>query len=195
MSKERMQQEREKTFHKILDASWDIAVKEGVNAISIRKIASALNFAPNNLYNYFANKNELLLYMKKDSYQWSSDIITNHKSVKNGFCNLFKEISEKLLLSALQEPEKYIVMTSNLIMDNQEEMDKQMTEFVAGKIKEGIAVGELADVDPVTTAVNLRMIQISFVRTVSSYSNITKEEILKMHDNLMEVLFNGIKKR
>lgn len=195
MSKERMQQEKENTLRRILDQAWKIAIEDGVDAISIRKIASAMNFASNNLYNYFKNKNELIILMKKDSYQWAIDIIQDFPHGEKSVCTLFKKISEKLLEAALKEPEKYIVMTSDVIMDENEPLDQRLTELFAEKIKIGIAAGELVEIDPVMTAINMRNIQIGFVRMMMSNKEFSKEEIFKMHDNLMDILFNGLRRK
>ncbi len=194
MSKERMKQQKEDTLRKILDQAWQIAIQEGLEAISMRKLASAMNFATNNLYNYFENKNELLFYLKKDAYQWAIDIIQNNLHETDSVCVLFKQLSEQLLHCALEAPEKYIVMTSDVIMDNKEPLDQQITDLTAAKIREGIASGELKDIDPVMTAVNIRTLQIGFVRMISADKTMDTKKAYEMHDNLMDIIFEGIRR-
>lgn len=195
MSKERMQKQREETLRKILDKAWDIAITDGLEGVSIRKVAAAMNFAPNNLYNYFENKNALLQCMKKDAYDWTFDIINKDKLELKEVRPVMEHISKSLLQCAMVHPQRYVVMTSDMILDDQEPMDKDLTRMVADMLDAGIKSGEIRQIDTVETAVNMRMIIIAFIRMVSSNENIVMEEAERMLDNLFTILFEGIQRR
>ncbi len=192
MSNIKMQTRKEENYRKILDTSWDIAIKDGLESLSVRKVAAALGFAPNNLYNYFNNKNELLYQLKKDAYEWTISIvlgdIPNNVTVKE----LFETISYRLLDIAIKEPERYFVMTSDLIIDSEEPLDQQIHNFVVDQIKRGIEYGEFKMVDPEMSATNIRTTLISFLRWVSSHKNLTRDQANSYLDNLLSMIFNGI---
>ena len=59
-SKERRQREREEIRGKILDAARDLFAAEGVEAVSMRKIAEAVEYSPTVIYQHFADKDALL---------------------------------------------------------------------------------------------------------------------------------------
>lgn len=192
MSKERMQAQKEATLRQILDKAWEIVINEGINAISIRKLALAMDFAPNNLYNYFSNKNELMLYMKKDAYQWTFDAIKTDMPTEKSVRAVCSHITHVLLNCALKDPEKYIVMTSDAILDSQEPLDQELTAMGAKLIESGIASGELRKVDPVMTTINIRVAVIGFLRMISSNRTLAPEKIESLYENLMSILFDGL---
>lgn len=192
MSKEEMQNRKEETYRKILDIAWDIAVKEGLETLSVRKIAAAMHFAPNNLYNYFKDKNELLFQLKKDSYEWTFTTVLNHIPK----CETIKEemeiIIRNLMHIALKEPKRYVVMTSDMIMDSEEPLDIQINKLIETMIAEGVKHGEFRHLDAHITASNIRTTVIAFVRWVIIQKNMTTEKADAYLDNLLEIFWNGM---
>lgn len=57
---ERKQREKELVRQSILDAALKIAVAEGWHALTIRKIADAIEYTPPIVYEHFENKEELI---------------------------------------------------------------------------------------------------------------------------------------
>ena len=59
-SKERRQRERDEVRAKIMDAARELFAKEGIEAVSMRKIADAVEYSPTIIYQHFADKDALL---------------------------------------------------------------------------------------------------------------------------------------
>jgi AcrR family transcriptional regulator len=59
-SQERREREREQVRVKIMDAARELFAKEGVEAVSMRKIAQAIEYSPTAIYLHFADKDALL---------------------------------------------------------------------------------------------------------------------------------------
>ena len=53
----------------ILDAARDLFSKEGVNNVSMRRIAAKVNYSPALIYRYVKNKEELLDQLRSEGYQ------------------------------------------------------------------------------------------------------------------------------
>jgi len=53
----------------ILDQATILISQDGVDALSMRKIAKAMNMTAANLYNYFENREELILYAQARGYE------------------------------------------------------------------------------------------------------------------------------
>jgi len=53
----------------ILDETVAVIAREGVGAMSMRKIAKAMSMTATNLYNYFANRDELMLHAQARGYE------------------------------------------------------------------------------------------------------------------------------
>ena len=57
---ERRQKEKEDVRKSIMDTALDIAISEGWNSVTIRKIAETIEYTPPIIYEYFKNKEDLL---------------------------------------------------------------------------------------------------------------------------------------
>lgn len=193
MSKEEIQNRKEETYRRILDASWDIAIKEGLEALSVRKVATALHFAPNNLYNYFRDKSELIYQLKKDAYEWTLTAVFNEIPDCPTMQETIETVAYRLMHTALKEPARYIVMTSDLIMDSEEPLDRQINDYLADMISRGIERGEFRTIDPQMTATNIRTAIISFVRWISAQKEFSQEQADNYLYNFLSIIFNGVK--
>ncbi|HEX8523033.1 MAG TPA: TetR/AcrR family transcriptional regulator [Tepidisphaeraceae bacterium] len=59
-SKERRERERDDLRTKILDAARQLILEQGVDAVSMRKIAERIEYSPTAIYQHFADKEALL---------------------------------------------------------------------------------------------------------------------------------------
>ena len=59
-TKERRDREREEVRTKILDAARDLFARQGYDAVSMRKIAEAIEYSPTAIYVHFKDKAELM---------------------------------------------------------------------------------------------------------------------------------------
>ena len=67
-SKDRKQRLKDDTRKNILDAAMRIGREEGWQALSMRKIADIIEYTPPVIYEYFANKEALMLELTKMGY-------------------------------------------------------------------------------------------------------------------------------
>jgi AcrR family transcriptional regulator len=68
-------EEVEEVREKILDSAFDILIKEGYENLSMAKLGARMKMTGANLYNYYANKDELLIAIHKKSFQMIHDKI------------------------------------------------------------------------------------------------------------------------
>jgi AcrR family transcriptional regulator len=67
--KERRMREREALKEDILLAAKDIAIQDGWQAVTVRKIAEKIEYAPPIIYEYFEDKDALLREIKREGLQ------------------------------------------------------------------------------------------------------------------------------
>jgi AcrR family transcriptional regulator len=65
---ERKQRETKELRERVLDAAEDIIAKEGVRNVTMRRIASMVEYAPTVLYRLFANKDDLMDHLIARGY-------------------------------------------------------------------------------------------------------------------------------
>jgi AcrR family transcriptional regulator len=68
-------EEVEEVREKILDRAFEILIKEGYENLSMGKLGAKMKMTGANLYNYYANKDELLIAIHKKSFQMIHDKI------------------------------------------------------------------------------------------------------------------------
>jgi AcrR family transcriptional regulator len=66
--KERRERIKQATRQGILDASRHIARQEGWSALTIRKVADAIEYSPSIVYEYFASKEEILITLLQEGF-------------------------------------------------------------------------------------------------------------------------------
>lgn len=66
---ERRIRQKEQVRSSILKASWELVLQEGWQALSIRKIAEAIEYSVPVIYDYFENKEAILLELTKQGFQ------------------------------------------------------------------------------------------------------------------------------
>ena len=66
--KERKERQKDEVRSAILMAAWEIASKEGWEAVSLRKIADIIEYSAPLIYSYFASKEAILLEFVKKGY-------------------------------------------------------------------------------------------------------------------------------
>ena len=67
-SKDRIQRLKEETRISILEAAYKIVQQEGWQALSMRKIADAIEYTAPIIYEYFSNKEAILEELNKKGY-------------------------------------------------------------------------------------------------------------------------------
>ena len=66
---ERRQREKERIRTTILEAAWTMVKKEGWQSLSIRRIADAIEYSVPVIYDYFENKEEILVEFAKEGFR------------------------------------------------------------------------------------------------------------------------------
>lgn len=107
---ERKQRTREQTRAGILQTAKDIARREGWQAVSIRKIADAIDYSAPVVYDYFDSKDILLGEIRNDGFRYLRAEYERLVKLYRDPEKLLYEISLIQWQFAIQQPEMYQVM-------------------------------------------------------------------------------------
>lgn len=77
---ERKIRQKEEVRSSILRAAWQLVEKEGWQALSIRKIADAIEYSVPVIYDHFANKEAILLEFTKRGFQLLNEVLQTAKN-------------------------------------------------------------------------------------------------------------------
>jgi AcrR family transcriptional regulator len=107
---ERRQRTREQTRAGILQTAKEIARREGWHAVSIRKIADAIEYSAPVVYDYFDSKDRLLDEIRNEGFRHLRDEYERLVKLYRDPEKLLYEISIIHWQFAMQHPELYQVM-------------------------------------------------------------------------------------
>lgn len=132
---------------KILRAALGMFLKEGIEQVTMRKIAAKIKYSPATIYNYFKNKNDIFLALRMEGfalfrkYQEKS---RKHKSARKRILSH----GQAYLEFALDNPQLYELMfiikapMSEVIRDAESQKSKQSFQYLKDDItscmKEGL---------------------------------------------------------
>lgn len=132
---ERKQRTREQTRTGILQTAKDIARREGWQAVSIRKIADAIEYSAPVVYDYFDSKDRLLDEVRNEGFRHLRQEYERLVKLYRDPEKLLYEISLVQWQFAVQQPELYQVMYNlngancQVSLDESDEM-KTVNEIV-----------------------------------------------------------------
>lgn len=112
--KERKERERKEMQELILNAATEIFKEEGLENLSIRKIANKIEYSPAIIYHYFKDKDEIINHLMRRGY---GKIVEGLSFIPQSIVEpekVLKELTVKLIEMALEIPEEYkIIQLSN----------------------------------------------------------------------------------
>ena len=73
--KQRRERERQEIRQRILSAAREIAAEEGWQAVTTRKVAERIEYSQSTIYEYFANKEAILLALLRSGYEQLVEVV------------------------------------------------------------------------------------------------------------------------
>ena len=149
---ERKIRQTEEVRCSILRAAWQLVVQEGWAALSIRKIAEAIEYSVPVIYDHFANKEAIMLEFTRQGFQLLNDELTKVK-------RRFPEPEQQIEAMAYQywdfafKHKEYYQLMYGLGMPTCETVRQiselaSFTELITAPIKELIAISNHTSANP-----------------------------------------------
>lgn len=105
--KERKEREREERRELVLNVANEIIKEEGIDNLSIRKIANRIEYSPAIIYHYFRDKDEIINHLMRKGYQKIISVLSSVQASENEPEQRLKEVARKYIDMALQMPDEY----------------------------------------------------------------------------------------
>lgn len=106
--KERKEREREEMRDLILQAGKEIIRTEGLANLSIRKIATKIDYSPAIIYHYFHDKDDLINHLMKKSYQKIMGSLATSLVSTSEPTQKMQDMARNYIDMALQMPDEYM---------------------------------------------------------------------------------------
>lgn len=111
--KERKEREREEMRSLILTAASEIMKKEGIDSLSIRKIATRIEYSPAIIYHYFQDKDDIVNHLMQEGYQRIVDALASVPPSSDRPEERLKELTRNYIGAALQMSDEYMAVQLN----------------------------------------------------------------------------------
>ena len=121
--RERRQQ---RTYDAILDAARTIITEKGINALSIRAIAAAIDYSPAGLYEYFGSKEEILGALIEQGFQLFTDTLERVDTTLPPEAYMI-ELGMAYVKFAVQNPDFFLLMFTTYPLQPEFALDKDCT--------------------------------------------------------------------
>lgn len=111
-TKKRREREKEKMRRRILDSAKQLFVKEGFDNVSMRRIASKIEYSPAALYRYYSSKREILSVLREEGF---ARYVERQKMGFEAYPDPIERLREGgrgYIRFAMSEPEYYHLMFS-----------------------------------------------------------------------------------
>lgn len=109
----RREREKEEMRELILTAANKIIADEGFEKLSIRKIASKIEYSPSVIYNYFTDKEEILNNVMHRGYKKIISAVSSVKLQGNSPEERLKEMTINYIEAALSMPDEFMAAQLN----------------------------------------------------------------------------------
>jgi len=198
---ERRQAEKEMIREKILAASNRILAKEGYDKLSIRKIATQIEYSPGVIYHYFKDKAEIITFITRQGY---SKLLEQIEETP-----IDQEQPDKTLETSLRAYIKLMLskpnhFKANVIM-NVENIDNQLGMLQGGRsdqrkaitkiieiLELGMSTGRFRTLDPKLTAQIIWTSTYGLVARLILESQLPKAQQDRLINHHFEVLIHGL---
>jgi len=105
--KERKEREAEQQRELILGAASEIMSEEGLDKLSIRKIANRIEYSPAIIYHYFKDKDDVVNHLMKRGYQKIINALSFVDLPSDNPEERLKELIKNYINTALQMPDEF----------------------------------------------------------------------------------------
>jgi AcrR family transcriptional regulator len=138
---------------KILEAAREIVIRDGFGALSIRKLAEKIGYAPGNIYLYFAGRDEIAREICRQSYAEILAAIEQAASVKDpmerlkallkSYADFAESRPETYKLAFMQDPQFNEVMFRQTAIDEETGAGHQAFRLIMDALAELKQTGEI----------------------------------------------------
>lgn len=200
---ERKQMEKEAIRKKILDAASEILVEEGYDKLSIRKIASKIEYSPGIIYHYFKDKGEIIAFIVEEEYGRILKMLNEIQLDEENPERTIEQTVKAYIELMLETPEKFRAILMNDIDAVQEKVnvldrgiskERESLQGLCRIIELGIEKGKFREMDAELTAQIIWTSTHGLISRLIIEKNVSEDQKERLINHNFEILINGLMK-
>mgnify|MGYP005839724531 CR=1 FL=1 len=111
--RERKEREKEEMRGFILDAANEIITAEGIDNLSVRKIANKIEYSPSIIYHYFKDKDDIVANIMRNGYQKILSALSSVRISPDNPERALREMTRSYIEVSLKMHEEYMNVQLN----------------------------------------------------------------------------------
>ena len=154
ISEQRRERERAEMETRILDVAREMFVRDGYEAVTLRKIAKAIEYSPATIYQYFKDKQSLVLAIIRNDYLALRNTLLECMEIKDHVERVI-EMARRYAVWGITHPNHYrllllpppawTVQKQDLWQQDKPPLEKDALYLLRSFVEEGIRAGLLKD--------------------------------------------------
>lgn len=196
MSRENQKNRAEAVRESILDAALAIAVSEGFEALSVRKLAQSMKYSTGVIYYHFKDKGEIIAAIQQRQSDYLRDKISQAVSPEKSFAENLRDAFYEAFLLAVNEPKKYNLVALSLQsahLGNLPPPKSGLHGMLASMMQAAVNRGEITVSDVESTAFAVWSSFLGFHIKISQMG-LSADEAEKLFDAQVTMILYGLAK-
>ncbi len=193
-------EEVEEVRDQILERAFEILVKDGYENLSMGKLGSKMKMTAANLYNYYANKDELLIAIHKKCFQMIQDRIRSSVNMHHTPLERIKELARAFVDFGIENVNIYDIMFnrpirqySDYIGTPQEKLSyEEYHNSIKALVYAVTVVRDYVETRPDLETSDPKFITIKILSALHGIISLHNSGILNEMDDNPELLMNAI---
>jgi AcrR family transcriptional regulator len=200
---ERRQMEKEIIRKKIIDAASEILVKEGYENLSMRKIASKIEYSPSIIYHYFEDKAEIVASVVEEGYgrilksisEIPLDVENPEKTIEKGLRNYMELMLEspEQFMAVLMSDMEVIQEKVNMLQEGISK-ERKSIQGLCKLVELGIEKGKFRKMDVELTAQIIWTSTHGLLSRLILEKNIPQQQRERLINHHFQILIKGLLK-
>lgn len=192
MARDVQKQRSDKVRQAILETALHMGIREGFEAVSVRKIIQEMNYSTGVLYHHFKDKQEIIDAIEAQETAWLHEEIRSLLDESRDFVWNMKRVFGRILRLAWEEAEKYNLIVLHKYSRHHGTGRPEWIGYIAARLEEGMGNGLLRRMDPGHTAFALWSSFLGFNLMISRRQGMDFAEAEKLFGVQMEMVLKGI---
>ncbi|MEL7609723.1 MAG: TetR/AcrR family transcriptional regulator [Bacillota bacterium] len=175
----------------ILDTAMEIGLREGFEALSIRKIINRMRYSTGVVYHHFKDKQEIIDAIEAAETDKLHSIITGLLDDGRDIIYNMTAVFHRIMLLAFEEPEKYNLIVLNKY-SRRIESRPQWLSYISEGLKKAIQAGLVRNMDPEKAAFSIWSSFLGFNLTISRQTDLTIEKAEALFEVQLSIILKGV---
>lgn len=197
MARDEQKQRSDKVRQAILETALGIGIREGFEAVSVRKIIQEMNYSTGVLYHHFKDKQEIIDAIEEQETSWLHGEIRSLLDENRDFVWNARRVFHRILRLAWEEAEKYNLIVLHKYSRHQGDTGTppEWVGYMAARLEKEIAAGHLRQMNPAHTAFALWSSFLGFNLMISRRQGMSFAEAEELFDVQMDLVLHGMLNR